>query len=343
MTKQNPQFHVISGKEVHDIIFSNAAKITDIVKDTYIKHFQGETVNPESSFLRFPHNAQARIISLPAHLGGENPVAGIKWIASYPQNIKHDLQRASAVIILNDNENGYPLACLEAGIISAVRTAASAIIGAYHFKQKKKSIANLGIIGTGIIASYVLELLLQNGWNIGKIHLYDLNQDNSAQFSEHQNHGKIEKVKIANNWQEVVQSSDLIVLTTTAATPYINDKEAFAHNPVVLNLSLRDIDPEIIINSYNVVDDIKHVLKAETSLHLAQKKYGHHDFINTTLPEILANNSEIQTDKPIIFSPFGMGILDIALGQYVYEQAVHNGSANKIEDFFFQINRNLSF
>ena len=336
---KKPKFNVITGKTVHDAIFFDPRKTIDIIEQAYIQHFQGLTVNPTSSFLHFPENLQARIISLPAHIGGENPISGIKWIASYPSNIKHDLPRASAVLLLNDAQTGYPLACLEASIISAARTAASAVLAAYHLKKKKRKISSLGIIGTGVIASYVLEFFTQTGWDIGQIYLYDLEAKYSQNFSEQKQQSNSSKVKIGTSWQEVIENSDVVVLTTTAPSPYISDPSILKHKPIILNLSLRDLGVDIIENSYNLVDDVNHVLQANTSLHLAQKKHGNHDFIDATLPDILANKKKIATDRPIVFSPFGMGILDLALGQYIYEAAIQNGDAIKVKDFFFQVDR----
>ncbi len=342
MKKQKPKFNIITGKTVHDTIFFNPSKTIDIIEQAYIQHFQGRTVNPNSSFLHFPDNPQARIISLPAHISGDKPISGIKWIASYPSNIQHDLPRASAVLLLNDAQTGYPLACLEASIISAARTAASAVLAAYHLKKQKRSISSLGIIGTGVIASYVLEFFTQTGWDIGQIYLYDLEAKYSQNFSAQKQQSGNCKVKIGNSWQEVIENSDVVVLTTTAATPYISDPDILKHKPILLNLSLRDLGVDIIKNSYNLVDDINHVLQANTSLHLAQKERGNHDFINATLPDVLANKKKIVTSKPIVFSPFGMGILDLALGQYIYETALQNGNAIKINNFFFQVDRKLS-
>jgi ornithine cyclodeaminase len=61
---------------------------------------------------------------------------------------------------------------------------------------------------------------------------------------------------------EVQRSCDLIVFATVAAKPHIHARDWFTHNPLVLHISLRDLSPEIILNSYNVVDDIEHCLKA---------------------------------------------------------------------------------
>ena len=40
--------------------------------------------------------------------------------------------------------------------------------------------------------------------------------------------------------------------------------------------------------------------------------------------------------RPIIFSPFGMGILDVAVGKWVYDQAVAAGQDLRLSDFFYE-------
>ena len=166
-------FIVIPGKEISGIINSSYLTITDIIKDTYIAHYNGETINPNTYSLKFTEKPNARINALPAYVGAKTNMAGMKWISSFPDNIKNGIPRASAVVILNDYESGYPIACLEGSAISAARTAASAVIGAEVFNNKKQ-VDNIAFIGSGVISRYIFDFLLGNGWGIEKINLSGL-------------------------------------------------------------------------------------------------------------------------------------------------------------------------
>ena len=125
-----PPFAVISGAQVQHALQGREREIVDLVEATYRVHGAGDSVNPPSYFLRFPDRPTARIIALPASIGGQVRVDGLKWISSFPDNVAAGIPRASAVLILNDHDTGYPFACLESSIISATRTAASAAAAA---------------------------------------------------------------------------------------------------------------------------------------------------------------------------------------------------------------------
>jgi ornithine cyclodeaminase len=100
------------------------------VRLAYAAHHAQQSVIPCSPFLCVPHNPRARIIPAPDYLGMSFDVAGIKWVASFPDNIQHNVPRASALLALNNPDTSYPYAVLEGSIISAARTAASAVLAA---------------------------------------------------------------------------------------------------------------------------------------------------------------------------------------------------------------------
>jgi N-[(2S)-2-amino-2-carboxyethyl]-L-glutamate dehydrogenase len=120
------KFSIISGSIVDKILHTDYNKVVEIIEQAYIEHGAGRSINPDSYFLKFPDKPESRIIALPAHLGGTFNISGIKWISSFPANIKDGIPRASAVIILNNYENGYPIACLEGSKISAAIPASTA-------------------------------------------------------------------------------------------------------------------------------------------------------------------------------------------------------------------------
>ena len=129
-TKAVPSFAVVSGGQVKSALKGRERQIVELVEATYRLHNAGGSVNPPSYFLIFPDRPSSRIIALPASINGQIRVDGVKWISSFPENVKAGVPRASAVLILNDHDTGYPFACMEASIISATRTAASAAAAA---------------------------------------------------------------------------------------------------------------------------------------------------------------------------------------------------------------------
>src|SRR5467141_5331098 len=148
------ELSIINGKSVFDIVRAHRAECIRIVREAYLAHADGKSVNPDSHFLQFPDKPDCRIIALPAFLGDGFGVAGLKWIASYPGNVQRGFPRASAVLVLNDYETGYPFAILESSIISAARTAASAALAANWLSGRSRRAHSLGIVGTGYIARY---------------------------------------------------------------------------------------------------------------------------------------------------------------------------------------------
>jgi 2,3-diaminopropionate biosynthesis protein SbnB len=331
-------FHlsIINGKTVCDIIRAHRAECIDVVRDAYLAHADGHAVNPDSNFLRFPEKPDCRIIALPAFLGNGFGVAGLKWIASYPGNVRRGFPRASAVLVLNSYETGYPFAILESSIISAARTAASAVLAADWLNGRSRRARSLGIVGTGFIARYVYDFLVDTGWAIDEVRLYDTSPVESEKFRntacrpEHHR-----SVTVVPHVADLLSVSDLIVFTTVALAPHI-DTWLFHHNPLVLHLSLRDLAPEILLRCQNVVDDVEHVMKANTSLHLTEQRAGNRGFVTGTLADIMLGRRSVNRSRPIVFSPFGMGILDVAVGKWVYDQAVAAGRDQRLSDFFYE-------
>ncbi len=335
-----PSFAVITGGQVQRALQGRERQITELVADTYRLHSAGDSVNPPSYFLRFPDRPSARIIALPASIGGPIRVDGLKWVSSFPDNVAAGLPRASAVLILNDHDTGYPFACLESSIISATRTAASAALAADWLSRGRSRPARAGFFGTGLIARYIHTFLAGTGWRFDQIGVHDLSAASAAGFRGYlEQSGATGQVTVHDSAEQLIRSSDLVIFATIAGQPHVSDLSWFSHNPVVLHVSLRDLTPQILLASTSIVDDVEHCLKASTSPHLAEQLTGSRDFLAGTLADVMAGQVTIPPGRPAVFSPFGLGVLDLAVGKYVYDQVTRTGQLHLIDDFFHELRR----
>jgi ornithine cyclodeaminase len=326
-----PPFTVISGAQVRKVLTGAEKQVTDVVEAAYRLHGDGRTVNPDSYFLRFPDRPSARIIALPASLGA---VHGIKWISSFPENVAGGLPRASAVLILNDAETGYPFACVEASVISAARTAASAALAAVRLSAARGvRPTRVGFVGAGLIARYVHTYLLANGFAFDEAGVHDLVPEHADGFAAYLR--RTGPVVVHDRAEDLIRSSDLVVFATVAGEPHVHDPAWFAHNPLVLHLSLRDLSPEVVLASCNVADDVEHCMKANTSPHLTEQRTGDRSFMAGDMRALLAGEIDVPADRPVVFSPFGLGVLDLAVAVHVHEHA----GGLVVDGFFDELKR----
>ena len=139
--------------------------------------------------------------------------------------------------------------------------------------------------------------------------------------------------------EALIRSSDIVVFATVAGEPHVHDVTWFDHNPLVLHVSLRDLSPDVLLASTNVVDDVEHCLKANTSVHLAEQQTGDLDFLSGTLHDVMTGKAVLPKDRPLVFSPFGLGVLDLAVGKHVYDQLRASGDLRTVGEFFFELDR----
>jgi ornithine cyclodeaminase len=221
------------------------------------------------------------------------------------------------VLILNSTETGRPEAILEGSIISAKRTAASAALAAKHLQGDERA-TTAGLVGCGLINFEVARFMLALCPEVSRLVVSDLDPARARAFkSKCQALRPGLEVEVAADARSVLRGCRLVSLATTAATPHLGECSDFPEGATILHVSLRDFTAEVILASDNVVDDLDHVCRAETSIHLAEKATGNRDFVRCTLADVMAGRAAAKRDPRAvtIFSPFGLGVLDIAVGR----------------------------
>lgn len=326
---------ILGGGEIQSLLEGREREIIEAVRRAYEAHARGNSSLPHSTFLRFPDNDRNRIIALPAYLGPESAVAGVKWVSSFPGNHDLGLDRASAVVILNSAVTGRTEAILEGATISAKRTAASAALAASHLAREEDAKA-VGLVGCGVINFEVARFLFSVFPRIERLVLMDLDKERARRFGERcRRELRSVEIEVARDVQTVLGRCRLTSLATTGLTPYIDDLGACSAGSTILHISLRDLTPEVILSCENIVDDVDHVCRANTSVHLAEQLTGGRTFIRGTLADVTLGLIPARRDAEAVtvFSPFGLGVLDLAVGKLALDLGRGQRMGTVLESF----------
>ena len=331
----NNDILIIGASDVELALKGREQSVLDVVQKAYETHSQGASSLPHSSFLRFPDSDKDRIICLPAYLGGDNQLAGVKWIASMPDNINKGMERASAVMILNDRVTGRPRAVIEGSIISKQRTAASAALASKVLAQSEPEV--IGFVGCGPINQAIAQFLTIVWPNVSRFMAFDLNPARAETFGEALLLAQRADANfiVAESLEKLLSECSMVSFATTAITPYVDNLNVCPAGATILHISLRDLKLDAILSNHNIVDDIDHVNRAATSIHQASEQEGHTDFVHSSLGDILLGNTELpkRDHRKLIFSPFGLGVLDLAVADLVQKTLTKDGGGTLVKSF----------
>lgn len=324
--------HLVDRQTIEQQIASDASAIIDVVESAYRAHWERRAVCPHSSFLRFPDSSN-RIIALPSYVeDGSSSAAGIKWISSFPGNVARGLARASALIVLNDVETGVPISVMEGSAISAARTGAFSALAARTILPVGTT-SRIGLIGCGPIAGAVMRYLAVAVPGAIELNAFDTVAERAQRFVADYEPSML-RARVASTMEDAIVHSDVVIFATTASAPYLEDPHLLDGCRLVLHVSLRDIGEGVIGRYFNVVDDEDHVLREQTSIHRCSIANPHRRVVDAELGDLLWGGKPCPASGTIVFSPFGLGILDIALAKSLLEQALASGRATSIEGFF---------
>ena len=96
--------------------------------------------------------------AMPALGGG---FALLKWVTSFPGNPERGLPTVTGLVLLSDASNGMPVAVLDAGAVTALRTGAAAVLAAETVGRADAETA--AVIGAGVNGRATARTFLARG------------------------------------------------------------------------------------------------------------------------------------------------------------------------------------
>ena len=303
------------------------SKVIDVIAQSVRIIDDGDFVQPIKPYLRY-HTQTNRIIAMPAFLGGPVSFAGLKWIASFPDNIRKGIPRAHSITILNDAATGIPVCSINSALISGIRTAgvSGLVVREYVKATAPARPLTVGIVGFGPIGRLHLEMLTEVLDNqLGQILLYDLAGITQAPATD--------KVVVAESWEECYVNADIFITCTVSEKRYIDlpPKAGSLH----LNVSLRDYLPAFRNHtSCIVVDEWEEVCRQNTDIEMMHKTMGLEKQDTFSLTDVVCGSvfSDLRPEDVVMFNPMGMAVFDIAVGGHYYREAIDQGIGTILQD-----------
>jgi len=128
----------------------------DAVRDAFIAYAKGEwTMPPKVYVANYP---AGDFRAMPALGGGH---ALLKWVTSFPGNPARGLPTVTGLVLLSDAEDGRLLAVLDAAAVTALRTAAAAVVAADALCRPEAS--SYAVVGCGPNGAEAARMLVAHG------------------------------------------------------------------------------------------------------------------------------------------------------------------------------------
>jgi ornithine cyclodeaminase len=270
---------------------------------------------------------------MPAALG-DRGIMGVKAVSVFPRNASTGFETHQGAVMLFETRNGRLLAMVDAGEITAIRTAAVSAVATSLLARE--SARKLAILGAGTQAGTHLEAMLLVR-PVESVSVWSLPLEQARAFAQRASERYGVSIEPAGTAEEAVRGADLICTVTAASSPVLQGEfvEDGAHINAVgaCTPAARELDTAAVVRSRLFVDRRESTL-SEAGDFLIPRSEGavRDDFIVAEIGELLVGAARGRTSERevTLFKSVGIAVEDVAAAEYVYRRAVESGSGIRI-------------
>jgi len=253
---------------------------------------------------------------------------------NFPANPeRHNLPTIQGVVLLADGTNGQPLALMDSMELTALRTAAATAVAAKYLARPDSRV--MTICGCGVQGVFQLRALAKV-LKLDKAYAWDTNQEKSAEFA---------RVLTAELGIPVVQPSDLdhalqtsdVCVTCTTSRQWFLGREHLHSGLFIAAVGAdhpqkQELDPRLLSEVKVVCDVVEQCATIGDLHHALDAGLVTRSQVHAELGEVVAGKKpgRISEEEVIVFDSTGMALQDVAAAAVVYEKAVQEGHAAKL-------------
>jgi len=221
MSKNEIKFTYLSQEELIESGAFNLKMAIEALQKGLIKFKDDRILFPDKIVQIFNQETQERINCLPATLLDEK-ICGVKWVSCFPPNpVRFGTQNLSAIIVLSNIVNGYPVCVMDGTLCSNMRVAAMGATAAD--KLAKKKVESIGFIGAGEQAKMHLLGMkaVRPGLKICRVASKYPEEEQGFISSLQKILPDMEFISCNTVLEKAIRDSDIIVTATSAQAPLL--------------------------------------------------------------------------------------------------------------------------
>jgi len=300
-------------------------KAIEAMKQAYVQFSTGRSTVPLRT-----HVPTEKGVSLlmPAYLHDSRSL-GVKIISIYEDNPEHGLPTISATVMVLDPETGFPLALMDGGSLTAIRTGAGG--GAAADVLARRDARSVALFGAGVQARTQLQAVLAVR-EIAEVSIIDHFPEAAQRLADEvATRPNAPQVILGRTPGEAVQVADIVLTATTSPVPLFNGNDLKPGTHITgigtFTPDKREIDEVAVGRARIVVDSCEACLEEAGDIIIPNAP------IDAELGEILNGDKPgRENDEQItFFKSVGIAVQDTMAAALVFAAAKEQGLGTEFD------------
>jgi ornithine cyclodeaminase/alanine dehydrogenase-like protein (mu-crystallin family) len=315
---------ILSGAQVASLV--GVADLIAPIADAMVEVSRGNVEMPLRSMVKLPGINHMGVMA--GHLG--TPAGhGVKVLSLYPDNPSHGRSSHSGLFLLFDGTTGLPVLCMDAAVLTAIRTAASTAVASRVLARPGSR--TLAILGLGEQAhSHIAAMRAVH--TITRIVAWGRDRAKLEAFAHANN------IEAAPTAAAAVAEADIVVTATPAREPFLSLamlRPGQHVNAVGASVAfMQEMTPDIVAGT-RFVTDYRPSLEPQAAEVIAARKDGliapTHDI--PEIGEIIAGARPGRRDAAeiTVYRSLGIAAQDLAAAHAILARAEASGAGTVVD------------
>ncbi len=305
------------------------------VEDAFRLHAAGRTLGP--GVLGVPADGGGFHIKA-AGLVGERTYFAAKTNANFPDNPQRfGLPTIQGTVVLADARTGTPLAMMDSGSVTALRTGAATGVAAKFLARRdarSATIVGCGAQGELQLAAIAVVLPLRHAW------VLDIDPARAESLAARAEASLGIRVEAGSDLRAALRESDVCVTCTPSRRPLVFRDAVTAGTFIAAvgadNRGKQELEPALVASATLVVDVLEQCAEIGELQHALAAGLLTREQVHAELADVVAGRRPGRTDDDeiTVFDSSGTALQDVAAAIVVYEKAraLGRGTEVKLDD-----------